>query len=243
MTKGLADIKIIPALQDNYIYILTASDGTVAIIDPAEAAPVIDYLEKAGKKPAYILNTHHHHDHTGGNQALKERYGCEIIGPAADEHRIPYLDTGVREGDTVNIGDSAAQIIETPGHTGGHICFWFKDDHVLLAGDTLFSMGCGRLFEGTAEQMWQSLSKLAALPDDTQIYCGHEYTAANGNFALTVEPDNADIKKRMDEVKALRAAGKPTLPVSLRTEKKTNPFLRAGSATRFAEIRKAKDAA
>lgn len=243
MTKAITDIKIIPALQDNYIYILTASDGTVAVIDPAEAAPVIEHMEQTGKKPVYILNTHHHHDHTGGNQALKERYGCEIIGPASDSHRISCLDRGVGEDDTVNIGDATAQIIETPGHTSGHICFWFKDDHILFAGDTLFSMGCGRLFEGTAEQMWHSLSKLAGLPDDTQIYCGHEYTEANGRFSLTLEPENDAIKKRMAEVKALRAAGKPTLPVSLATEKKTNLFLRAGSAMRFAEIRKAKDAA
>lgn len=239
----MIEIEIIPVLQDNYIYLITADDGTTAVVDPAVGEPVKEILEERGQSLNYILNTHHHWDHIGGNKFLKKHYGCKIAAPAADVHRIPDIDITLKEGDKITIGTSTAQIFETPGHTTGHICFWFEDDKALFCGDTLFSMGCGRLFEGTPEQMWHSLSKIIALPDDTMIYCAHEYTQANGNFGETIEPDNEDIKKRMAEVKALRKKGKPTLPVSLATEKKTNVFLRAGSADRFGTIRKQKDAA
>lgn len=230
-------IDLIPVLNDNYTYLLQDAEGCVAIVDPGEAAPVIDALESRGLTPDWILNTHHHGDHIGGNKALKEKYGCKIAGPAVDTHRIDSLDRELKEGDAI----LGAQVLETPGHTSGHIVFFFPEAKALFSGDTLFSMGCGRLFEGTATQMWHSLGKILALPDDTQIYCGHEYTQANGAFCLSVEADNKDLQERMAEVEKLRAAGKPTIPVSLETEKKTNVFLRARSAERFAEIRKLKD--
>ncbi len=240
--ETMLNIELIPAFEDNYIYLLTDTEtGTTAIVDPGDATPVQHVLDERGLTLDYILNTHHHGDHTGGNQALKKRYGCTIIGPAADKHRIPGIDHGTKESDIVSIGDSKTKILETHGHTMGHICFWFQDDRALFCGDTLFSMSTGRLFEGTPEDMWASLTKISALPDDTMIYCAHEYTEENGEFCLTVEPNNEDLKARMDEVRQLRAQDKPTLPVSLATEKKTNAMLRAGSATRYAAIRKMKD--
>ena len=228
-------------MRDNYGYLLEADDGTVAVLDPSEPGAVIELLDKRGLGLNFVFNTHHHGDHIGGNAALKAKYGCKIIGPKADAHRIPDMDTGLAEGDTFSFGSDTAQIIETPGHTSGHICLYFPDSAVLFCGDTLFSMGCGRLFEGTAEQMWQSLSKISTLPDNTMIYCGHEYTAANGAFCLTVEPANSALQERMKEVEELRAANMPTIPVSLGIEKQTNVFLRAGSAARFGEIRHMKD--
>lgn len=234
-------IEPIPAFEDNYLWLLRDSGGVTAIVDPGDADAVIAVLEQRGWKLDIILNTHHHGDHVGGNIALKEKYDCRIIGPAADAQRIPGMDEGVSEGDIVAVGTSAAKIIETHGHTRGHICYWFPDDKALFCGDTLFSMSTGRLFEGTPEMMWTSLRKIAALPDDTMIYCAHEYTEENGNFCLTVEPGNPDLHARMEEVRALRAAGKPTLPVSLATEKKTNCLLRAGSSSKYGELRKLKD--
>lgn len=232
----MMDIEIIPLLRDNYGYLLMDKKGTVAIIDPGEAAPVIAALEKKGLTLDYILNTHHHWDHTDGNNELRERYGCQIVGPASEDHRIDHLDIGLKEGDSFSLGGSKAEIIETPGHTSGHICFWFPEDKVVFTGDTLFSMGIGRLFEGTPAQMWNSLSKIAALPDDTMVYCGHEYTQMCGRFARQIEPENKDIERRLQEVKALRAANKPTLPVPLGTEKKTNVYLRAGSGENLARL-------
>lgn len=237
------EIKLIPLLKDNYACLLQDDSGKVAVVDPSEAAPVKAVLEEYGLKLDYILNTHHHGDHTGGNQELKAAYGCKVVGPAADARRIAGLDFGLKDGDIFELGESAARIIETPGHTSGHICFYFESDKALFCGDTLFSMGCGRLFEGTAAQMWHSLCKIMALPDETMIYCGHEYTLANGAFCLKIEPENPELQKRMEEVRRLRAKGLPTIPVTLAQEKDTNVFLRAGSAERFAEIRAAKDAA
>lgn len=234
-------IELIPVLQDNYIHLITAEDGTVAAVDPAVGGPVKEILDRRGQTLSYILNTHHHADHIGGNAFLKKYYDCKVMAPKADAHRIPDIDMALQDGDMITIGTSQARVIETPGHTTGHICFWFEDDKALFCGDTLFSMGCGRLFEGTATQMWDSLSKLAALPDETMIYCAHEYTQSNGRFALSIEPENDDIKRRMAEVTKLREQGVPTLPVLLATEKKTNIFLRAGSASRFADIRALKD--
>ncbi len=236
-------IELIPLLKDNYAYLLIDESGKTAVVDPSVAAPVQEALEAKGLTLDYILNTHHHWDHTGGNPGLKKKYGCEIAGPKADAHRIEDMDIRLSEGDIFALGDSKAQILETPGHTTGHICLYFAEDKALFCGDTLFAMGCGRLFEGTAEMMWTSLSKIMALPDDTRIYCGHEYTQDNGSFCLNIEPDNAELKARMEDVKAARAAGKPTIPSLLSLEKQTNVFLRAGSATRFGEIRTLKDAA
>lgn len=238
----MTTITLIPVLNDNYAYLIE-TDTVTAIVDPGEAPPVIDALEAKGKSLDLILNTHHHGDHIAGNDALIEKYGATLIGPAAESARIKGMDKTVAEGDRFEIGGEAVEVLETPGHTSGHVVFYLPQAKALFSGDTLFSMGCGRLFEGTPDQMWQSLQKIMALPDDTQIYCGHEYTKANGMFCMNIEPDNGDLKQRMDDVVTLREAGQPTLPVTLGKEKKTNAFLRAGSAQRFAEIRAAKDAA
>jgi hydroxyacylglutathione hydrolase len=199
------------------------------VVDPSEAEPVRAALKARGLKLTHILNTHHHMDHVGGNQALKAEFGATIVGPGKDAARIPGIDVGVAEGDTYSVGSHVAKVFEIPAHTKGHIAFWFETDGAVFTGDTLFAMGCGRLFEGDPPMMWGSLSKLMKLPDATRIYCGHEYTEANGRFALTVEPGNLDLNARMSEVKAVRAAGRPTLPSTIGLEKKTNPFLRAAS--------------
>ena len=246
----------IPVLQDNYIYLLHASEsGESAVVDPALAAPVLDELTKRGWSLDLILNTHHHHDHVGGNLELKAETGCHIVGAAIDAARIPGIDIQVGEEDDIMLGEHKARIFDVPGHTRGHIAYWFSTDDALFCGDTLFALGCGRLFEGSPEDMWHSLSKLRALPDETRIYCAHEYTQANGDFALSIEPNNAALNARMDEVIARREAGKPTVPSTLAQEKATNPFLRADAAallasagligkdpiTAFAAIRRAKD--
>lgn len=235
------EIVTIPMLRDNYSYLLIAEDERAAIIDPTEAEPAVHEIERRNLSLRFILNTHHHGDHTGGNAELKRRYGCKTAAPAADLHRIADVDIPLREGDVFSFGGDAAKIIETPGHTSGHICFYFKAAKALFCGDTLFSLGCGRLFEGTAEQMWRSLSKIMALPDGTLVYCGHEYTEANGRFCLNVEPDNTALQRRMAEVVKLRAAGRPTIPATLGEEKHANAFLRAGNAERFAALRARKD--
>lgn len=223
----MLEIIQIPVLKDNYIYLLRDSQsGETAIVDPAVDQPVIDILEAKGWKLDYILNTHHHRDHTGANIKLKDRYGLTIIGPAGERDKIPGIDIAVGEGDEIAVGGSIARVFDVPGHTAGHIAFHFAQKGALFCGDTLFSMGCGRLFEGTPDQMWQSLSKLIALPDETAIYCAHEYTAENGRFALTIDPDNTALKQRMADVKLLRDQNQPSIPTLLKLEKATNPFLR-----------------
>ncbi|MDQ7089396.1 MAG: hydroxyacylglutathione hydrolase [Methylococcales bacterium] len=232
----------IPVLNDNYIYLLheTSSDQT-AVIDPAIAEPVLDTLNTLGLSLNYILNTHHHHDHIGGNVALKKATGCQIVGAEADKSRIPQLDIALKEGDCFQLGAEKARVIATDGHTLGHLVFYFEQANALFCGDTLFAMGCGRLFEGTAEQMWASLNKIAALPQQTQIYCAHEYTETNAVFALSIEPKNADLKFRMEQIKLQRQQGLATVPFSLAEELATNPFLRAENCEAFAEIRQQKD--
>lgn len=234
------EIVFIPQLSDNCSYLLIGG-GKTAVVDPSAADPVRAALDERGLALDYILNTHHHWDHTDGNLDLKDEYGCQVIGPAAEAARIPGIDVGLRGGDLWPFADSTARIIETPGHTNGHICFHFMPEKALFCGDTLFSLGCGGLFEGTAQQMWDSLCRIMALPDDTLIYCGHEYTLACGRYGLNVEPDNEALRTRMAEAKEKRKQGLPTLPVTLRSEKETNVFLRAGSAERFAAIRNAKN--
>lgn len=215
------------ALKDNYNYLLRDGEtGTVAVIDPSEAAPTVRELEARGWPLHMILNTHHHWDHTDGNAELKVRYGAEVYGYAGDAARIAGLDHPVQEGDTVLVGNAQAAVLFVPGHTSGHIAFHFAKDKALFCGDTLFLMGCGRLFEGTPQQMHHSLQKLAALPDDTQVYCGHEYTSVNGKFSQSVDPNNAALKERMNTVRRLRAKKQPTVPAPLGLEKATNPFLR-----------------
>jgi len=220
----------IPVLTDNYIYLIhDPASGETAVVDPALAQPVLDVLDKQGWRLTYILNTHHHWDHVGGNLELKQKTGCKIIAAQLDRDRIPGIDSGVSENDVISLGKHMARVISTPGHTSGHIVYHFTKDGALFCGDTLFVMGCGRLFEGTPEQMWDSLQKLKALPPSTQIYCTHEYTQANGRFALNVEPDNSQLQQKMIEVQRLRAENKPTVPSTIEQERATNPFFRADS--------------
>jgi hydroxyacylglutathione hydrolase len=247
-------IELVPCLTDNYAYLVEDRAADVlAVVDPSEAPPVLKAL--AGRKLTHILNTHHHFDHTGGNQALKAEFGAQVVGPEKDRARIPAMDVGVVEGEPWSLGPHAARILEIPAHTRAHIAFVFEDAKAAFTGDTLFAMGCGRLFEGTPAMMWQSLSKLMRLAGDTAVYCGHEYTLNNGRFALTLEPGNPDLQARMKEVVALRDKGAPTIPSTIGLEKRTNPFLRPDSAeirkalgmedadtvTVFGEIRKRKD--
>ena len=225
---GVLDVVLVPALGDNYIYLLREPEsGTVAVVDPGDADPVAAELDRRGWPLALIINTHHHGDHIAGNTELKRRFGAHVVGPRADASRIRDLDRGVAEGDTIQIGDQAGMVIETPGHTSGHIAVHFAESRALFCGDALFAMGCGRLFEGTPAQMWESLLKLRALPGETRIYCGHEYTQKNAQFALTMEPDNAALRSRAQQVDRLRAQGSPTIPSLLAEELETNPFLRA----------------
>lgn len=245
-----------PCLSDNYgVLIHDASANVTASIDAPEAAAVNEALAEKGWTLTHILTTHHHGDHTGGNDALKKKTGCTIVGPRAEAARVPGIDVQVGEGDDVTVGNFTAKVIETPGHTAGEISYWFADPGVAFVGDTLFSLGCGRLFEGSAETMWDSLRKLMDLPEETVIYCGHEYTLSNANFALTIEPGNQALQERADEVRTLREQGRPTLPTTIGRELETNPFLRPSSAEIqerlgmqgadewkiFAEIRQRKD--
>jgi hydroxyacylglutathione hydrolase len=223
-----AKTQLFPCLTDNYGVLLhDPATGSTAAIDAPEAAPVQAALERTGWKLSHILVTHHHADHTAGIPELKERHRCRVVAPRREAQRIALVDDTVGEGDTVEVGKLSARVIETPGHTGGHIAYWFAADKLAFVGDTLFSIGCGRVIEGTPEMMWQSLLKLRALPDDTEVYCGHEYTAANIRFARTIEPNNAALAARAEEVARLVGQGKPTIPVTIQAEKAANPFLRA----------------
>jgi hydroxyacylglutathione hydrolase len=226
----MLEIITLPVLVDNYIYLIHDSvSHETAVVDPALAQTVLDALQEKGWQLTYILNTHHHSDHVGGNLQIKQQTGCKIIAAQADSDRIPGIDEGVNEGDVVSLGQHKATVIATPGHTRAHIVYHFAEDHILFCGDTLFVMGCGRLFEGTAEQLWHSLQKLKALPASTLVYCTHEYTQANGRFALTVEPDNLSLQQRMVEVNRLRRNNQPTVPTTIAEELATNPFFREDS--------------
>src|SRR6266436_8060006 len=215
-------------LKDNYGVLLhDPASGATAAIDAPEAAPIETALKTTGWPLSDILVTHHHADHTGGIAELKQRHGCRVVAPHAEAARIPLVDATVREHDEVRVGSLRGRVLETPGHTAGHISYFFPADKLAFVGDTLFSIGCGRVIEGTAEMMWQSLLKLRALPDDTEIYCGHEYTEANIRFALTIEPDNPDLRARAEDAKRQVAAGQPTIPTTIGAEKRANVFLRA----------------
>jgi hydroxyacylglutathione hydrolase len=232
----------VPILKDNYAWLLRDSGtGATAIVDPADAQPVIEAIEKAGGRLDMILLTHHHADHTAGTDEVRARFKCPVVGAAADLHRLPKLDEALRDGDTVRLGDATATVIDTPGHTRGQINFFFADGAILLSGDTLFSLGCGRLIEGTAQEMFASLRKLAALPPETLVCCGHEYTESNARFALAVDPGNSALHDFIGKVEQLRAAGQPSVPSRLGDELKANPFLLAPDAASFATLRKKKD--
>jgi hydroxyacylglutathione hydrolase len=227
----MLEIHQIPVLSDNYVYLAhDVATGQTAVVDPAVHEEVLEALAEKGWTLTHILNTHHHADHTGGNMALKERTSCVIVGPRADRDRIPGIDVEVGEGDTYALGESVAQVFDVPGHTRGHNAYWFKDSDALFCGDTMFALGCGRLFEGTPQQMWDSLSKLRVLPPSTKVYCAHEYTKSNAAFAVTVEPDNGALVARKSMIDDMRARGERTVPSTLAEEIATNPFLRPDSA-------------
>lgn len=219
-------IKQIPVLNDNYLFLIydrnTKQSGCV---DPAVSAPVIYELEKENIGLDYILNTHHHLDHVGANLDLKKKYGCKIVGNQKDSKRIPGIDIMLSEGDIFKFGESTCEILEVSGHTNGHIAFYFKEDNCIFCGDTLFSLGCGRLFEGSPQQMVESLNKIRSLPDNTKVYCAHEYTLNNANFALSIDPNNGLLKEKISEIKDKRSQNIPTVPMLLSEEKKLNPFL------------------
>lgn len=250
-------VERIKALRDNYSYLIyDPASGWAAVVDPAEAEPVEEVLRAQALSPQFVFNTHHHFDHIGGNADLIRDYGCQVVAPLADRHRIHPVDRGVGDGELIQFGASRVRVMTIPGHTLGHVAYWFEPEGFLFCGDTLFSVGCGRLFEGTPEMMWASLTKLMGLPPQTQIYCGHEYTEANCRFALTVEPANVALQQRYAEVVELRRRGVPTVPSTLAEELAVNPFLRAGTSLElagavglpgrsaveiFAELRRRKD--
>ncbi len=251
-----AEIRLFRCRSDNFGVLLhDRESGATASIDAPEAAPIEAALKATGWKLTDILVTHHHADHTDGIKALKEKYKCRVVAPAGEASKIPAVDETVREGDKVSVGKLSANVIETPGHTLGHIAYWFHGEQIAFVGDTLFSIGCGRVIEGTPEQMWHSLVKLRDLPGDTEIYCGHEYTAANIKFARTIEPNNKVLAARDAEAKQQISRNDATIPVTIREEKQANPFLRADipevaagigmsgkpAAQVFAEIRERKN--
>ncbi|MGR3760041.1 hydroxyacylglutathione hydrolase [Roseobacteraceae bacterium NS-SX3] len=248
------EIVTVPCLSDNYAYLVNGPDG-VAVIDAPEAGPIAAALDERCWTPGVVMLTHHHFDHVQAVEALRKKYGCKVMGPKAEADKMPPLDMALEAGFEGGSGDGLCRVIAVPGHTLGHVAYYYPQGRAVFTADSLMALGCGRLFEGTPEQMWQSLQKLAALPADTMVYSGHEYTQANGAFAVTIEPENPALQARVKEIAATRAAGRPTVPSSLQMELDTNPFLRAGEPAVkaalgmediedvevFAEIRKRKD--
>jgi hydroxyacylglutathione hydrolase len=250
------EIVRIPVLSDNYVWLMREpQSGAVGVVDPAVAAPVLAEAEKRRWKITHILNTHHHGDHVGGNREIKAATGCTIVGPRRDKARIPGIDIEVDDGERYRFGEAEAEILFIPGHTSGHIAYAFREQRALFCGDTIFALGCGKMFEGTPQQFWTSLSRLRALPDDMRVYCAHEYTQSNARFAVTIETDNRQLMARSASIDAARARGEATVPSLLGEEKQTNPFLRVDlpgiqkavgmvgqdPAAVFAEVRQRKD--
>jgi hydroxyacylglutathione hydrolase len=234
------EIVPVPAFSDNYIWLVHDEEsGETAVVDPGDAAPVLAEAERRGWRIGQVWNTHWHPDHTGGNLAIKEATGATISGPAAEN--IPGREVELREGSEIRLGSHRGRVIEVPGHTLGHLALIFENDGAAFVGDTLFAMGCGRLFEGTPEQMHRSLSRLANLPPDMRLYPAHEYTQSNARFAAHAEPDNAAIAARLAEVNSLREQGIITLPTTVAQERETNPFVRSSNPAHFARLRTAKD--
>jgi hydroxyacylglutathione hydrolase len=237
------EIVAVPAFADNYLWLIHDQEsGDTAVVDPGDPAPVLAEAEKRGWRICKILNTHWHPDHTGGNLKIKGATGATIIGPAGENGRVPGLDVALKEGDRASIGNHEAEIWEVPGHTLGHIAYVFRDDRVAFVGDTMFAMGCGRLFEGSPEQMHHSLGRIASLPDETQLYCAHEYTLANARFAAHAFPENKEIADRLRHIEQERSLARSTVPTTVGEERATNPFLLARDARQFADLRAKKDA-
>lgn len=238
---GRLTVSAVPVLNDNYVWMIRDPDsGETAAVDPSVADPVLSAAAAGDMRITQVLNTHWHPDHTGGNKGIKAATGCSIAAPA-EAKRVSEVDRVVAEGDQVTVVGAEAVVWEIPAHTAGHIAYYFEEERMIFVGDTMFAMGCGRLFEGTAEQMFANMQRIAALPDDVRIYCGHEYTLANARFAAEVEPDNPAIRERMMKVQAQREAGEITLPTTVAQERETNPFVRATDAQAFARLRAAKD--
>jgi hydroxyacylglutathione hydrolase len=236
------EVKIIPCLEDNYAYLLIDNtNNTACIIDPSEASPIINYLEKNKIKLSFILNTHHHYDHVGGNKKLKEIYGAKVIGYIDDKERIPEIDIIVKNNQIWKEKNFEAKIIHIPGHTKGHICFYFFNEKKIFSGDTLFSLGCGKIFEGTYAQMFESLNFFKTLPQDTNIYCGHEYTLKNSEFCLKHDPNNPNLKKKIQKIKEKLNKNLPTLPTTIKDEIECNIFLRTENLENFSKLRDLKD--
>ena len=235
-------IKIIPCLQDNYSYLIIDEENNIAcVVDPSEAEPIIEYLENTQIKLEFILNTHHHFDHVGGNQKLKEKYGASVIGYKGDKERIPGIDILVNDQETWIHKNFEAKIIHIPGHTLGHICFYFYKNKSVFTGDTLFSLGCGRIFEGTYTQMFDSLMKLKKLPANTKIFCGHEYTLQNSKFCVAHDDNNKNLKTKIDDIKIKLKAGLSTMPSTIKDELECNIFLRSNNVETFSKLRDLKD--
>jgi len=236
------EIKIIPCLQDNYSYlIIDKENNTACVIDPSEAEPVIRYLEKNKIKLKFILNTHHHYDHVGGNQELKRKYNASIIGYRGDKERIPEIDILINDQETWKHDNFEAKIIYIPGHTLGHICFYFYKEESVFTGDTLFSLGCGKIFEGTYSQMFDSLMKLKKLPENTKIYCGHEYTKKNSDFCAVHDTSNENLKAKIHDIDMMLKNGLPTIPSTMKDELDCNIFLRSSNVEAFSKLRDLKD--
>ena len=235
-------IQIIPCLKDNYSYLIIDKENNIAcVIDPSEAEPIIEYLENTQIKLKFILNTHHHYDHVGGNQKLKEKYGASVIGYKEDKDRIPGIDILVNDQETWIYKNFEAKVIHIPGHTLGHICFYFHKDESVFTGDTLFSLGCGRIFEGTHKQMFDSLIKLKELPINTKVFCGHEYTLQNSKFCMLHDENNANLKTKINDIKIKLKAGLPTIPSTIKDELECNIFLRSHNVEIFSKLRNLKD--
>lgn len=237
------EIARVAVLSDNYVWLVhDAASNETAVIDPAVAEPVLEAAKTRGWRITQIWNTHWHPDHIGGNAAIKAATGCKVTGPAAEAAKIAPLDVAVDEGDSVALGDWRAEVWAVPAHTAGHIAYYLPSASVIFVGDTMFAMGCGRLFEGTAAQMFANMQRFATLPDETAVYCAHEYTLSNGRYAVVAEPDNAAVAARLADVEVARARGEATVPTTIGAERATNPFMLAGSVAELARRRAAKDA-
>jgi hydroxyacylglutathione hydrolase len=237
----MLEVAAVPVLTDNYVWLIHNGDtGETAAVDPSVAEPVLQAAAAKGWPLTQVLNTHWHPDHTGGNAGIKAATGAPIVAPA-EAKRVSDVDRVVAEGDRVTVAGAEAVVWDIPAHTAGHIAYYFEDERMIFVGDTMFAMGCGRLFEGTAQQMYSNMQRIAALPEDVRIYCGHEYTLANARFALNAEPGNAAVADRLAEVQALREEGRITLPTTVAQERQTNPFVRASDWEEFARLRAEKD--